>query len=150
VLYRALPLASARAVRSSRVVFELKWDGWRCIAHITASGVQYNRHAQGLTSTSASTASPLTCKAAVRAECVLDGEIVCLDPGTAAGLRLPPTTRGFLFVASDILEFRGQDLREERLLQLKRVVHETVTPGRVLCPQQTDAARTALASMCAI
>jgi bifunctional non-homologous end joining protein LigD len=145
VLYAALPLSSTREpFDHPEFVFELKWDGWRCIAHVSpVSVVLYSRRGNVYKRFDRLMAD---LKAAVRGECVLDGEIVSLDEQGRPQFYDILRRRGDpVFVAFDILNQNGHELRERPLLDRKRVLHKTVTPsGRVLHPQHIDTIGTAL------
>src|SRR5262245_19272276 len=116
---------------------EIKHDGFRLIARRDAAGVRLiTRNGHDWTvryPTVASTVSVLNVRS-----CVLDGEVVILDPVGRAlferlqqGSRVKPEAIMFAF---DILELNGRDLRREPLVERKtallRLV-EGVGPGVV-------------------
>jgi bifunctional non-homologous end joining protein LigD len=118
-------------------VFELKWDGWRCVAQVGDNVVLFSRHANVYRRFDE---LKTDLKAAVRGPCVLDGEIVCLDDhGRPQFYDLLRRRGNPVFVAFDILEVHGRDLRGLTLLERKRLLHQTVTAcGRVLCPEHIE------------
>ena len=144
MLYAPLPLSSVRVpFDHPEFVFELKWDGWRCIAHVGTAVTLYSRRGN-VYQRFAPLAGEL--HEAVCSECVLDGEIVCLDrQGRPQFYELLRRRSEPVFVAFDILSRNGRDLRDRPLLERKRILHETVQPTvRVLCPAHIDTTGTAL------
>ena len=111
-------------------VFEVKWDGYRAIAEVDASGVRlYSRNQISL----AERFSPI-----VRAlqglgrEAVIDGEVVVVDPAGVGRFQLlqnyQKTGKGqLLYYVFDLLYLDGHDLRSLPLLRRKELLARVVS-----------------------
>ena len=112
-------------------LFELKYDGFRALAHLDPSGARLisrngNRFAS-FNSLSEAIAFFLSVKSAV-----LDGEIVCLDQDGCSQLDHLLFRRGEpTFCAFDLLSLNGRDLRDQPLIERKRRLRDTLPE----CPQ---------------
>jgi ATP-dependent DNA ligase len=90
-------------------LFELKWDGWRCLANIEDGVTLYSRNGN-VYKRFDDLKGDLT--RAVNAPCVLDGEIVCLDStGRPQFYDLLRRCSEPVFVALDILKLKNRALR---------------------------------------
>jgi ATP-dependent DNA ligase len=141
----------ARDLPTGAMTYEPKWDGFRCIAFVDASGVDLrSRHERPLSRYFPELVAGFEDLRAARASAadpsfVVDGEIVLADPGTGDG------TRGFAdllsrlhpaairverlaretparFVAFDLLADGRADLREARFVD-RRAALEQLFPG---------------------
>lgn len=110
-------------------LFEVKYDGFRALAHLDPSGVRLvsrngNRFAS-FTDLCASLEFFLKAKNAV-----LDGEIVCLDENGHSQFNELLFRRGTpRFCAFDLLWLNGRDLRDLPLIERKRSLRKLIPPG---------------------
>ena len=141
-MFHPLPLSRARASFShSEWIFEIKWDGFRALLYSDEDGVRLiSRNGNTFKS------FPELCGGLARdlkgRRCVLDGEIVCLDPNGKPQFRDLLFRRSEpLFYAFDLLwdehaqtddkqenqRFRnGEDLRHLPLIDRKLRLHAVV------------------------
>jgi bifunctional non-homologous end joining protein LigD len=127
----ALPEAGGRPFSTRGWVFELKYDGYRCLGRRFGSAQMVARDGRDLSSAFPEVVRDLD---RLPPDSAIDGELVVLDAQgrpefdallarSAAGLDERPAT----FVAWDILMLAGKDLRGLTLLQrkttLKRALH---------------------------
>jgi bifunctional non-homologous end joining protein LigD len=128
--FQPMPLARRSApFDDPRWIYELKWDGFRSLAYVSASGAvlvsrtghtyrQFGELCDGLV---------LDVNAD---EAVLDGELVCLDQDGRPLFNELLFRHGFpSFVAFDVLWANGKDLRERPLLERKDVLRAIVPEG---------------------
>ena len=107
-------------------LFELKYDGFRARAEISEGRAQlFSRRGPPYR------AWPGLCAAIGHAlrkhRAVLDGELVCLDEkGRPVFLDLLHRRRRPVFVAFDLLELDGEDLREATLLERKALLARSI------------------------
>ena len=110
-------------------LFEVKYDGFRALAHLEPSGVRLvsrngNRFAS-FTHLCASLEFFLKAKHAV-----LDGEIVCLDENGYSQFNELLFRRGTpQFCAFDLLWLNGRDLRDLPLIERKHSLRRLIPPG---------------------
>jgi bifunctional non-homologous end joining protein LigD len=119
-------------------LWEIKWDGYRCVAVKTSSGVElYSRY--GKKEFTKRFASLTRALAAVPGTWTIDGEIVALDDeGRPAFQRLQnnrSTEVPTVFYAFDLLNENGVSLRDapmsERRARLERLLSGTSDPIRI-------------------
>jgi hypothetical protein len=109
-------------------IFELKYDGFRALATVRdgeCSLVSRNQHEYRAF-------QPLQSEIArlVKRDCILDGEIVCFDaPGRPRFYDLLRRRGTPCFLAFDILELDGRDLKQLPLLQRKAILERVVRDG---------------------
>jgi bifunctional non-homologous end joining protein LigD len=111
---------------SDQFLYELKVDGFRALAHVSAGkGELISRNGntfRGFADLAAWIAENLPVKSAV-----LDGEIACVDDGGKPRLRdLLFRRRQCVFVAFDLLFLNGRDLRTHALLDRKRSLKKLI------------------------
>jgi bifunctional non-homologous end joining protein LigD len=124
-----MPLGRARAPFTHRDwVFEIKWDGFRCLAFIengkcklvSRNGNEFKSFPD-LTVTLPEELGNRTA--------ILDGEIVCLNThGKAEFGDLLFRRREPRFIAFDLLSSRGEDLRYMSLIDRKRRLRALIRP----------------------
>jgi ATP-dependent DNA ligase len=151
--YLHFPLAPMRLAVISQPfddpdwIFELKFDGFRAIADLTGESARlFSRN--GVVYKAFRPLCPELTGLGMNA--VLDGEITCVDEAGRPQFYDLLRRRGQpVFVAFDILEREGRDLRLLPLIERKRILHQTVrTSGHILCPQHVDGAGTELFRRC--
>lgn len=112
--------------KSDEWAYEIKWDGYRCIAHVngktilqSSGGIQFHQYPH--------IAAELD---ELVVPCILDGEIVVLDEdGNSDHARLHAgETDAARYVVFDVLEAQGVDLRA-RPLRERRLVLDTILEG---------------------
>ena len=128
-------------------IFELKYDGFRALAHIENGQcrlISRNRNAfKSFPGLCAGIAN------AIRGEAILDGEIVYLGrDGVPRFYDLMRRRGPQCFYAFDLLWLDGEDLRERPLLERKRVLRRIVKPP-VFFADHVRAEGTALSKPCA-
>jgi bifunctional non-homologous end joining protein LigD len=108
-------------------VFELKYDGFRALAFITNRSCRLVSRNRNEFMSWGSLREDLG-RAFPASDVILDGELVCLDPGGR------PQFNNLLFrreepcfLAFDLLYRDGKDLRNEALLERKRILRESVS-----------------------
>lgn len=118
-------------------VFEVKWDGWRALAIVEGgrcSLVSRHRNVYKL--------FPELCSdlATLNINATLDGEVVELDSeGRPQFYELLRHRSRAVFVAFDITELDGRDLRDLPLIERKRILRKTLpSRGRVLVPNHVE------------
>jgi bifunctional non-homologous end joining protein LigD len=117
-------------------LFELKYDGWRAIAYIDNGRcrlVSRRRHVY-------SSFRSLCAELAKLPPCMLDGEIVCLDAeGKPQFYDLRRRSGYAVFVAFDILELNGRDLKRQPLIERKATLRKLIpSGGHILCARHID------------
>ncbi|ROP33468.1 hypothetical protein [Couchioplanes caeruleus] len=131
--------------------YEIKMDGWRCLAFTRPSGAYLqSRQAKDLTPYAPEVAAAV--EQALPPDTVVDGELVVFDPATGrtsfsallgritAGRRLPTEVarRPANLVLFDVLAAAGEDLTarplRERRTRLEALFADA-PPALVLCPQ---------------
>ena len=106
-------------------IFELKYDGFRAVAEIASGECRLFSRNRNVYRRFAPLAQSLA--RVIRAETVLDGEVVCLDPeGRPQFYDLLRRRVEPVFVAFDILALNGEDLRHEPLIARKRVLRSVL------------------------
>jgi bifunctional non-homologous end joining protein LigD len=118
-------------------IYELKYDGFRAIAEIRPGTCRLVSRNQNVYKSFGALCSAL---AEIGRDCTLDGEIVSLDDdGRPQFYDLLRHRAEAAFIAFDILELDGRDLRALPLIERKRILHATVPrAGRLLCPNHID------------
>lgn len=117
-----------RAFDSDRHIFELKWDGYRCLAFITGGEVRLqSRNLRDLTPAYPELDSmPRWVKAR---EAILDGELVAFRDGRPDFGALQDRQGAVVYVAFDLLHLDGRDLMPERLSDRRDALRETIAAG---------------------
>src|SRR5215472_14595328 len=112
MLFQPIPLTRrGEPFNDPEWVFEIKWDGFRCLAHFEHGRCRLvSRNGNEFKSFSAlNLALPMECRAR---SAVLDGEIVCLDKKGNSQFRNLLFRRGEpRFYAFDLLMHNSEDLR---------------------------------------
>jgi len=109
-------------------LYELKWDGYRVLAHISEKGVLLqSRNGISLTSKFPKLAKDLE---AVEHECILDGEVVLLDEAGVSQfgeLQNYPNAKGVLrFYVFDMLYLNGHSMLDLSLIDRKSLIPDVV------------------------
>lgn len=116
--------------------YEVKWDGYRCLALKVGDAVTLrSRNANNLTASYPAVAAALRTLTAHRA--LLDGEIVALDgegrPSfQALQHRTSRTGHVLVYYAFDLLQLEGADLTREPLSRRREALQKVVAGSRVL------------------
>lgn len=115
-------------------IFELKYDGFRALAHIAQGNCQLVSRNRNVFKRFGQIASEIA--RTVQLDCVLDGEIVALDSGGRPQFYELMRQRGDLYLyAFDLLAVGDEDLRcrplRERKARLRTIVPDR--GSRVLC-----------------
>src|SRR6185437_1263881 len=109
--------------------FEVKWDGFRAIAEVSGKSVRlYSRNQVGFNDSFPAIVAALR---KVKRPAILDGEIVVLDEQGRSRFQLlqmyRKTGKGRLaYVAFDLLELDGRDLRREPLAKRQELLASLV------------------------
>jgi ATP-dependent DNA ligase len=140
--------------RTSKVIYEPKWDGWRAIAHVGADGARLqSRAGRDLTAYFPDVCAVL--EEHVPAGVVLDGELVSWDVerGRTAftnlrrrvtagrGLTREAARRPAHLVVFDLLQDRGRLLLDRPLSERRRRLERLLAmapPQLQVCPQTDD------------
>ena len=126
-------------------LFELKWDGMRCLAFFDEAGLRLQ--SRNLKDMTPQFPELTTLPESIRAEsAVLDGELVCFDKDgrpsltrlrrrlkTLDGGRRDPGPNAH-YVAFDILYLDGHSLMELPLVERKVLLRETLEPSELAQP----------------
>ncbi|HIT76643.1 MAG TPA: ATP-dependent DNA ligase [Candidatus Avipropionibacterium avicola] len=149
------PMLAAAADRiPPGMLYEPKWDGWRCLAFVDEATVQlWSRRGTEITGDFPELVA--ACRDQLPGRCVLDGEIVMLDgdrleysrlarrhgagPMAASLARELPAT----FVAFDLLALDDHDCRPVPQAQRRELLEQVladVAPPLALTPATTDLA----------
>lgn len=115
-------------------LFEVKWDGYRVIAECARGGVKlWSRGGLDITRTYAPVAEAL---ADMETDCVLDGELVALDPKGRSRFELlqeygerPAPLAYYVF---DLLAEGRKDLRDLPLVRRKERLEEVLRTNRIV------------------
>src|SRR5258708_18287627 len=116
-------------------VFELKQDGFRCIAYISEPrGVLFARRKYSYKSFDSLKTALAKLKAV---DAILDGEICCLDSQGRSQFNELLYRRGEpVLYFFDLLWLNGQDLRQLQLIERKKRLHKLIAKSRckrVIC-----------------
>ncbi|MEW5762882.1 MAG: non-homologous end-joining DNA ligase [Bacillota bacterium] len=141
---RPMLAVSGEPFSNQDFLFEVKWDGYRCLAYLEGGTVLRSRNVKDLTPTFPELADVHRCVRGLPA--LLDGEIVVLSGGLpdfdalqqrgrlersehvrAAAERLPA-----LLIVFDILYHRGVSLLARPLRERKEILRAAVNPDRCL------------------
>lgn len=126
--------------------FEVKWDGWRCLAYLDGKTRLQSRNLRDLTPT-----FPDLLEIHQNAEhsgVLLDGEIVTFWEGKPSFIRLHRrglqrpgaaaiTATPAVFIAFDLLYFKGEPLLERPLEERRYMLEQYVHPGAALQISET-------------
>lgn len=140
-LLRPMLAVSSEPFDSAAYLFEVKWDGYRCLAYLDQDTVLRSRNLLDLTGKFPELAGLR--EKVTKKPAILDGEIVVLENGkpSFAGLQsrgrmndLKRISRASLerpavFVAFDILYYKGKDIMQLPLQERKRLLAGAVTQG---------------------
>lgn len=107
-------------------LFEVKWDGWRCLAYLDACTRLYSRNGNPLTARFPELSS---LHQQVHAPAVLDGELVAMVGGRPQFSRALAGKSGLIFVAFDLLQLDGMPLLERPLEERRALLGQTLRPG---------------------
>jgi bifunctional non-homologous end joining protein LigD len=116
--------------------YEVKWDGYRCLAEKDGPRVRlHSRNAASFTTTYPDVARAVATLRATRV--LLDGEIVALGPDgrpsfQALQHRRLPAPHPVVFYAFDVLTVDGRDLMHEPLTVRRRVLRHVVQGSSLL------------------
>ena len=116
--------------------YEVKWDGYRCLALKAGDAVTLrSRNANSLTASYPAVAAALRTLSAQRV--LLDGEIVALDSEgrpsfQALQHRTSRTGHVLVYYAFDLLQLDGADLTREPLSRRREALRKAVTGSQVL------------------
>ncbi|GIF44636.1 ATP-dependent DNA ligase [Actinoplanes xinjiangensis] len=152
---RAVPVRDLLDTRARGTVqFEVKNDGWRCLAFVRGSRIYLqSRQLRDLTHLYPDVVANLD--AALLPDVVLDGEIVIWDPDAGrtcfpalqrrvtAGrdIQAEAHARPASYVVFDLLEFDGHELLDRPLIERRLLLEELLAgnpPGLALCPATRD------------
>lgn len=115
-------------------IFEIKWDGYRCVA--TIKGGQVAMQSRSGRSEYVEQFPRIAAALSVFPDCILDGELIVTDASGASNFETVHTGSEGIeqFVVFDMLELDGQDLRGQplgmRRTMLESIVGETA-PVRI-------------------
>lgn len=121
-------------------VWELKYDGFRALAHLDRGACRLVSR-NGHTFTRFDSLARDLARAFANTRAVIDGEVVCLDDqGRCDFNRLLFRRATPCFAAFDLLELDGRDLRQRSLLERKRTLQTVVAgvAGPMLRVQHVD------------
>jgi len=136
-----LAQAAARAFSSLEWIFEVKWDGVRCLVHLSSGKVRLQ--SRGLKDVTKTYPEFADVPASIKARsAVIDGEIVALDANGKPSFKLLQSRMNLVsqseidrcatsipatFYAFDLLYLDGQILMEQRLEERKRLLKNILT-----------------------
>lgn len=137
---------SGRPFDSKDHIFEIKWDGIRCLAFLDPDSDSTYLQSRNLLNLNPHYPDLSTLHhQAHKGACVIDGEIIALRNGrpsfldlqqrmNASGLSLACLTKRIpvLFVAFDILKHRDQDVTARPLEARRQLLAELIKPGQQL------------------
>jgi bifunctional non-homologous end joining protein LigD len=126
--FQPLPLVRRpKAFSHSDWLFEIKYDGFRALAYLDASGVRLvSRNGNRFSSFVDLCAGIELCLKANTA--ILDGEIACLDEHGCSQFNNLLFRRGTpRFCAFDLLWLNGRDLRNLQLIKRKRDLRKLIS-----------------------
>jgi bifunctional non-homologous end joining protein LigD len=117
-------------------IYEPKLDGFRALLYVGKTARFISRNGKDLTGRFPNIRLPLL-KAT---SAIIDGEIVAYDSAGNPDFNLLTNGGAAAFVAFDILEKDGQDLRMKPLLERKRILRATLrgnaTVQRIVCTEE--------------
>ncbi len=146
MLPRVQPIARKRIqgpFDHSEFVFELKMDGWRCLAYIENGACRLISRKQN----QYKSFGPLTAALAKLPvqNAIIDGEVVCLDgkgKSVFQDLKRPRKANAILY-CFDLLWLNNEDLRNlpliERKLRLRHLIRNEPKSERTLCEPHGEA-----------
>jgi bifunctional non-homologous end joining protein LigD len=104
-------------------LYEIKWDGYRAIAEVEKRKVSlYSRNGNSFTKTYVPIVDALR---SIKADCVLDGEIIATEDGAVSFSALQHYKEKKVplqYAVFDVLYFNGEDLREKPLRERKELL----------------------------
>jgi len=127
------------AFDSDEFIFELKWDGIRCLAYLSPDGVDFrNKRNKNLNSTYPELSH---IHKQAKSRCILDGELIILKEGkpnffevqrrslmtNQLKIKLAAQKLPVSFVAYDIVYCNGEQITDKSLLERKAILERTVT-----------------------
>jgi bifunctional non-homologous end joining protein LigD len=122
-------------------IFELKYDGFRTIAHIERGSCRLVSRNRNVYKRFQCLCNDL---ANFGRNCVLDAEIVCLDDQGRPFYLLLRRRQEPTLVVFDVLELDGQNVTEQPLIERKRLLRTLPKHRRVLYARSLDGAGAAL------
>jgi ATP-dependent DNA ligase len=152
---RAASVSTLPEPGGRQLVYEPKWDGWRCLAHVGGQVVLHSRHGRDLAAHFPDVVAQL--RDHVPPGVVLDGELIIWDPGrsrtsfTALQRRVTAghalageaAQRPAHFVVFDLLaDADGTPTLDRPLAQRRERLQQLLadrSPQLPICPQTTDA-----------
>ena len=128
--FSPMPLTARRdPFNDPRWIFEVKWDGFRALAHVHGGGAKLVSR-RGLAYRQFRDLESELSLELNADDAILDGEIVKLDPSGRPIFADLMRRRGpFAYVAFDVLAANGKDLRGLTLTQRKKVLR-AIVPAR--------------------
>ena len=118
-----------RAFDHSDFIFELKYDGFRAVAHAEHSGNLRLISRYGNAFKIYPRLSSAIAEALAGRDAVLDGEIVCFGlDGRPHFYDLLRRRSPHCFCAFDLLRLDGRDLRDQPVMERKRLLKELIPP----------------------
>jgi bifunctional non-homologous end joining protein LigD len=108
-------------------LFEIKWDGYRCMAEIRKSGVHlYSRNGKRLDQVFAPLVASLQ---SLPFEALLDGEVVVVDEAGRANFQmlqsyLSSALGNLVYYVFDVLYLDGRDLKSLPLMRRKEILRQ--------------------------
>lgn len=112
-------------------IFEIKWDGFRCLAEIRKNKVEI--YSRNLISFNDRFEPIMKALKGIKKEAVLDGEIVVLDSEGKSRFQLLQNYLNngdkarLIYYVFDILYVHGQDLRRTPLLERKKILKNVLS-----------------------
>jgi bifunctional non-homologous end joining protein LigD len=116
--------------KGSGWLFEVKWDGYRVLAHIRGGDVKLvSRRGNDLTSRFPDIARSLS-RATKSPDCVLDGEVCALDEqGRASFSAMQQGSGALVLYVFDLLELDGEPLVELPFLERRKRLEQLLESG---------------------
>lgn len=109
---------------SSDYLFEIKWDGYRCLAYCDDEIRLYSRNCQNITRHFLEIATDLK---SIKEHCVLDGELIMLDSAgkpSFSKLQYKKNREYGIFVVFDLLYINKKPLLAQPLVERRRQLAE--------------------------
>lgn len=115
-------------------LFEVKWDGFRAVAYVRGAEVELrSRNDKVLNERFPTVVRSLT-RATRTPECVLDGEVIAIDPdsgrATFSAIQQAKPDTVFVYVAFDLLEADGEPLDDLPLAERRARLEQVLDPSR--------------------
>jgi bifunctional non-homologous end joining protein LigD len=114
-------------------IFEVKWDGYRALAHKKKEVILLSRGQKPWNEKFPTIAQELK---KISGQCILDGEIVILDKKGKSNFQMlqnyQKEKKGIpLYYVFDILSYQGKDLTKLPLLERKKILHQLLKKSRL-------------------